>query len=250
MLKLRHTDDDLVEVGLDEAGRGSFWGPIMAGAVIWPAEASWTDTHRKLGPQIRDSKRIAPKKRERIAAEIKELAVAWGIGMVGADEIDENGIQWANQEAFRRALAAVGSGSAIAAGNAAAGGAGMTTESAKQTAPIDLRSSPQRLLIDGVIGMPGGDAEQHNIVDGDALYLPIAAASILAKVEHDHWIRSYCATDTACAEHYDLLHSNGYGTKKHRDGLGIYGAHQHHRRTFVRKYIPSTGEPCKIKLGK
>lgn len=235
MLKLRHTDDDLVEVGLDEAGRGSFWGPIMAGAVIWPAETEWTDAHRKLGPQIRDSKRIAPKKRERIAAEIKELAVAWGVGMVGAAEIDENGIQWANQEAFRRALAAVGSGSA-------AGGAGMTTEPAKYAAA-------KRLLIDGVIGMPGGDAEQHNIIDGDALYLPIAAASILAKVEHDHWIKSYCATDTACAEHYDLLHSNGYGTKKHRDGLGIYGAHQHHRRTFVRKYIPSTAEPCRIKSG-
>lgn len=237
MLKLRHTDDDLVEVGLDEAGRGSFWGPIMAGAVIWPAEAAWTDAHRKLGPQIRDSKRIAPKKRERIAAEIKDLAVAWGVGIVGADEIDENGIQWANQEAFRRALAAIGDLPA-----AAAGGAGQRA--------IDRRSF-QRLLIDGVIGMPDATAsrEQHNIIDGDALYLPIAAASILAKVEHDHWIKSYCATDTACAEHYDLLHSNGYGTKKHRDGLGIYGAHQHHRRTFVRKYIPSTEEPCRIKSG-
>lgn len=234
MLKLRHTDDDLVEVGLDEAGRGSFWGPIMAGAVIWPAETAWTDAHRKLAPQIRDSKRIAPKKRERIAAEIKDLAVAWGVGIVGADEIDENGIQWANQEAFRRALAGMRGPSD------AAGGAGKPA--------IDRRSF-QRLLIDGVIGMPGVDAEQHNIIDGDAIYLPIAAASILAKVEHDHWIKSYCATDTACAEHYDLLHSNGYGTKKHRDGLGIYGAHQHHRRTFVRKYIPSTEEPCRIKSG-
>lgn len=233
MLKLRHTDDNLVEVGLDEAGRGSFWGPIMAGAVIWPAEAAWTDAHRKLAPQIRDSKRIAPKKRERIAAEIKDLAVAWGVGIVGADEIDENGIQWANQEAFRRALAAIGNLPC------ASGGAGQQA----------VAVVPQRLLIDGVIGMPGSDTEQHNIIDGDALYLPIAAASILAKVEHDHWIKSYCVTDTACAEQYDLLHSNGYGTKKHRDGLGIYGAHQHHRRTFVRKYIPSTAEPCRIKSG-
>jgi len=223
MLLLRHTADTTVEAGLDEAGRGSFWGPIMAGAVIWPAEAEWTDAHRKVAPQIRDSKRIAPKKRERIAEEIKSLAVAWGVGMVGADEIDAQGIQWANQEAFRRALAA------------------MTT-------------APGRLLIDGVIGLPGDGREQHNIVDGDALYMPIAAASILAKVEHDHWIKSYCATDTACAEHYDLLNCNGYGTKKHRDGLGIYGAHQHHRRTFVRKYIPATSEPaaepCRIRLGK
>lgn len=221
MLLLRHTADSVVEAGLDEAGRGSFWGPIMAGAVVWPAEAEWTDAHRKVAPQIRDSKRIAPKKRERIADEIKSLAVAWGVGMVGADEIDAQGIQWANQEAFRRALAT-------------------------------MTVTPARLLIDGVIGLPGDEREQHNLVDGDALYLPIAAASIIAKVEHDHWIKSYCAIDTACAEQYDLLNCNGYGTKKHRDGLGIYGAHQHHRRTFVRKYIPSTAaaEPCRIRLGK
>ena len=238
MLLVRHTNDDVVECGMDEAGRGSFWGPLMAGAVVWSA-----DIDSKITSQIRDSKRISPAKRERIADEIKKVAVAWGVGSVSAAEIDENGVQWANQEAFRRALAALRSGSAIAA----AGGAGDT---AAPTAPVE----PGRLLIDGVIGIgddPVEDREAHNIIDGDALYVPIAAASILAKVEHDRWVCSYCAENPECAERYNLLSCKGYGTAKHREGLGVHGAHELHRRTFVKKYVPSgktQKAACKIRI--
>ena len=209
MLLVRHTNDTKVEAGLDEAGRGSFWGPIMAGAVIWPTEDTWTEDHRQISSQIRDSKKISPKKREKICDEIKKLSTSWGIGSVSSEEIDERGIQWANQEAFRRALSSL---------------------SGKQ---------PDRLLIDGVIGMedPIEDREQHNIIDGDALYMSIAAASILAKVEHDRWVCKYCETNPECEERYNLLSCKGYGTAKHREGLGIYGAHALHRRTFVRKYV-------------
>jgi ribonuclease HII len=234
MLLVRHKADDIVEAGLDEAGRGSFWGPIMASAVIWPKEEEWTDQHRDLAKHIKDSKKIAAKKRETICDKIKELAVGWGVGSVTATEIDENGIQWANQEAFRRALAA-----------------------------ITLKQQPMRLLIDGVIGMPDTmeGREQYNIIDGDALYMPIAAASILAKVEHDRWVQTYCVENPECAERYHLLSCKGYGTAKHREGLGIYGAHMLHRRTFVRKYVPESSTPaggagvavsrptiCKIKI--
>jgi len=213
MLLVRHTKDDKIEAGLDEAGRGSFWGPIMAGAVVWPIESEWTDDHRAISSQIRDSKKISPKKREKICDEIKRLATSWGVGSVTANEIDEKGIQWANQEAFRRALAGL---------------------SGKQ---------PERLLIDGVIGMedPVEDREQYNIIEGDGLYMPIAAASILAKVEHDRWVCDYCEKNPECAERYSLLTCKGYGTAKHRDGLGIYGAHELHRRTFVRKYVKDQG---------
>ena len=212
MLLVRHIADDKIEAGIDEAGRGSFWGPIMAGAVIWPKEAEWTDDHKAIAAQIRDSKKIAAKKRERICTDIKKLATAWGIGQVSAQEIDENGIQWANQEAFRRALH------------------DMNT----RYEPI-----PMRLLIDGVIGMEDTieGREQFNIIDGDALYMPIAAASILAKVEHDMWVQNYCTENPECAERYHLQSCKGYGTAKHREGLGIYGAHALHRRTFVRKYV-------------
>lgn len=244
MLLVRHTKDDKIEAGLDEAGRGSFWGPIMAGAVVWPIESEWTDAHRSISSQIRDSKKISPKKREKICDEIKRLATSWGVGSVTANEIDEKGIQWANQEAFRRALSVL-----------------VSTDSSGNTIPYT--KVPQRLIIDGVIGMedPVEDREQHNIIEGDALYMPIAAASILAKVEHDRWVCDYCEKNPEYAERYSLLTCKGYGTAKHRNGLSIYGAHELHRRTFVRKYVGDSstsnggaGAPtitksiCKIKL--
>jgi ribonuclease HII len=244
MLLVRHTKDDKIEAGLDEAGRGSFWGPIMAGAVVWPIESEWTDAHRSISSQIRDSKKISPKKREKICDEIKRLATSWGVGSVTANEIDEKGIQWANQEAFRRALSVL-----------------VSTDSSGNTIPYT--KVPQRLIIDGVIGMedPVEDREQYNIIEGDALYMPIAAASILAKVEHDRWVCDYCEKNPEYAERYSLLTCKGYGTAKHRNGLSIYGAHELHRRTFVRKYVGDSstsnggaGVPtiiksvCKIKL--
>ena len=104
MLTSRFKDDNIVEIGIDEAGRGSFWGPIMAGAVIIPNENTWTDKHYNMLIQIRDSKKLSIKKREKIAEEIKELIPTTAIGIVSADEINANGITWANKEAFRRAI--------------------------------------------------------------------------------------------------------------------------------------------------
>lgn len=75
MLKTRYIEDGLIEVGIDEAGRGPLWGPMMAAAVVWPAEADWTDAHRDLAPSIQDSKKISIKKREKISEQIKKLAV-------------------------------------------------------------------------------------------------------------------------------------------------------------------------------
>jgi ribonuclease HII len=208
MLSLRHTPDEKPEIGLDEAGRGSFWGPLMAGAVLWPPRDQWTQEHEALSPQIRDSKKIAPKKRVRLAADIKRLCVAWAVGSVTNTEIDEQGIVWANQEAFRRAF-----------------------EGLK-----GFKSSECRLLIDGEWQIPDWSGEQHTIVEGDNTYLCIGAASILAKVAHDEYVEGFSdKEELAC---YDLKGSKGYGTAKHRAGLIANGAHALHRRTFVRKYVP------------
>jgi len=65
MLSARFKDDNMIEIGLDEAGRGSFWGPIMAGALIIPNESTWTDRQRTLLTQLRDSKKISPKKKRK-----------------------------------------------------------------------------------------------------------------------------------------------------------------------------------------
>jgi len=212
MLALRHSEDTKPEVGLDEAGRGCFWGPIMAGAVLWPPRNQWTQDHEVISPQIRDSKKIAPKKRLRLAEDIKRLALGWAVGSVANTEIDEQGIVWANQEAFRRALQGL------------------------ETRLPAFKSSEGRLLIDGEWLIPEWSGEQHAIVEGDNTYLSIGAASILAKVEHDLWIQAFCEKEEA-AVLYDLKGSKGYGTAKHRAGLMAHGAHALHRRTFIRKYV-------------
>uniref|UniRef100_A0A6C0AQP4 Ribonuclease HII n=1 Tax=viral metagenome TaxID=1070528 RepID=A0A6C0AQP4_9ZZZZ len=216
MLQTRFKEDTVVEVGIDEAGRGSFFGPIMAGAVVWPPQSSWTPEIEKLSLELRDSKKIAPKKRERIADDIKRLAVAWHVGSVSNTEIDEQGITWANQEAFRRAVTGL-----------------------RDQKGLKGIQDEKRLLIDGELTIHGYDGEQHVIVDGDAIYMSIAAASILAKVEHDRWITDWCDANSVEAEKYSLRTSKGYGTAAHRAGLVANGAHSLHRRTFVRKYVPA-----------
>lgn len=216
MLQPRFKGDTVIEVGIDEAGRGSFFGPIMAGAVVWPPQSTWTPEIEKLSLELRDSKKIAPKKRERMADDIKRLATMWHVGSVSNTEIDEQGITWANQEAFRRAASGL-----------------------RDLKGLKEISEETRLLIDGELTIHGYVGEQHVIVDGDAIYMSIAAASILAKVEHDRWILAWCDANPVDAEKYSLRTSKGYGTAAHRAGLVANGVHSLHRRTFVRKYVPA-----------
>lgn len=205
MLSLRYEEDGKLEAGIDEAGRGSFWGDLYAAAVIWPNEADWTDEHRRLAPDLRDSKKIARKKRERIYEDIKRLAYDYGIGSVSAAEIDEFGVQWANVEAFQRAL-------------------------------DNMAFAPERILIDGVLGLarPPEGVEVHTIIEGDAQYMCIAAASILAKVGHDQWLQNECIKEPSLDEKYGLMASKGYGTASHRKGIEENGLDKRHRRRFIK----------------
>lgn len=217
MLRIRHTDDTTLEVGVDEAGRGPLWGPLVAAAVVWPPESSWTAAHRELAPSIQDSKKVSPKKREKIAQAIQQLATGFGIGVVSAEEIDTLGATRANTLAFRRAITnLVEKGGAVAL-------------------------APQRrLLIDGILALPHllEGEEQQTVIDGDATYLSIAAASILAKTAHDKWVVDWCKENIAEAAKYDLLNCKGYGTAKHRDGIRKHGYTDLHRRLYLRKLIP------------
>jgi ribonuclease HII len=210
MLKLRYTSDTITELGIDEAGRGPLWGPMMAAAVLWPPEEAWTDAHRELVPQIKDSKKVPAKKREKLAESIKSLCEAYGIGSVTAAEIDTLGATRANQMAFRRAITDAGV------------------------------EGPVRFLIDGILPLPvlNEGEQQQTIIEGDANYLSIAAASILAKVEHDKWVTDWCKDNVAEAAKYDLLNCKGYGTAKHRAGILKYGYTEQHRRLYLRKLVP------------
>jgi ribonuclease HII len=208
----RFTNDVLIEIGIDEAGRGSFWGPIVAGAVVIPPESEWTDVQKALFIQFRDSKKISPKKRAKLSDEIKEQVPFFGVGVVGAEEINTLGIQWANREAFRRAFHAV----------------------------PRVDHSNCRLLIDGVLSLDKWNGPQELIVEGDNQYMAIAAASILAKVAHDEWIKEYCRLHPECEERYSLCSSNGYGTAKHREGIRLYGGHELHRELYIQNWLPGT----------
>jgi ribonuclease HII len=205
MLKSRYKNDTLVEAGIDEAGRGCLWGPLIAAAVIWPPEASWTPEQRRISEQIKDSKKVSAKKRAVLRKEIEAMAVACAVGRVDASEIDEIGMTAANKAAFQRAIQ-------------------------------KLSVEPDRLLIDGILSL-NTTKEQIVEPEADNQYLAVAAASILAKETHDDIIKALCAEDASLVEKYDILSCKGYGTKKHREGLVTHGKHPQHRRLFLRKLL-------------
>ena len=208
MLKTRFLSDNAIEAGLDEVGRGCLWGPLVTGAVIWPPEEDWTEEIRTLSGQIKDSKKLSEKKRNAIAALIKKYAIAYAIGSVEPHEIDMIGMTRANQTAFARAVKT-------------------------------LTIKPNRLLVDGIICLSAIDwkEEQHTIIEGDAKYIPIAAASILAKVYRDTWVTEWCNDHSEMAEKYGFLKSKGYGTAVHRAAVVAHGPQDLHRRLFLRKIL-------------
>ena len=213
MLKFRHTLDSDIEVGIDEAGRGCFWGPLFAAAVVWIDEDSMTEEQRKLSGMIRDSKKISEKRRTAIAEGIRKHARAWGVGSVSAAELQELGVTKANQRAFTRALE-------------------------------DMESSPenfpQRLLIDGCISVydqPWAMIPQVVEPEADSNYIAVAAASILAKTGRDSYVLAACKERPELDAHYGLASNKGYGTLKHRNGILEYGTVEEHRPLFLRKLL-------------
>jgi len=206
MLKTRFSNDLKIEAGVDEVGRGCLWGPLVSGAVVWLPEDEWTEEIRELTPQIKDSKKLSAKRRTKLAAAIEGAALDVGIGRVEASEIDAIGMTRANQLAFERAVAS-------------------------------LSVEPERLLIDGILPLGSWTDEQHTIIEGDAEYIPIAAASIVAKVYRDSWVEEWCAGNTTTAATYGLSSSKGYGTVIHRRAIVDHGILEQHRRLFLRKIV-------------
>lgn len=215
MYQVRYNiNDNKLEAGIDEAGRGPLWGPIMAAAVILPSEDKWTDDEKTIYKLIKDSKKISEKKRITISEGIKKHAVSWSVGTVTAQEIDDHGMTWSNQTVFIRAVN------------------GLTVK-------------PDRLLVDGTISLKVSEwpHEQNTLTDGDATYLSIAAASIIAKVEHDKWVLEYCKANQHLNERYNLEKCKGYGTAAHIAGIREHGLDENHRRLFLRKIMGTIDGP-------
>jgi len=189
-------------VGLDEAGRGSWAGPVVAGAVILPIVrpdlSQWPVLSIVEGLEgVRDSKQLTSRQRERLYGIIESAALDVGVGIVPPDMIDELGIVPATRQAMGLAIA-------------------------------QLNPPPDFLLID-YLNLPGLSIPQKSITRGDALSLSIAAASIVAKVTRD---RLMVELDARC-QGYGFARHKGYGTPQHRESLVRLGPSPIHRLSFA-----------------
>ena len=179
--------------GMDEAGRGPLAGPVVAAAVILDPE------NPVYG--VDDSKKLSPKKRAALKAEIEEKAISVGIGIVDVETIDSINILEATKLAMKKAVAA-------------------------------LDPQPQQLLIDAV-QLKDLTIPQQPIIKGDALSVSIAAASIIAKETRDEMLKAY---DELYPE-YGFASHKGYGTKQHMDAIRTYGPLPIHRKTFIKNIV-------------
>lgn len=200
------------EIGIDEAGRGPMFGRVYAAAVILPKDESFNHSLMK------DSKKFSSEKKIiEVSEYIKENAIKWGIGFSTEREIDDINIRNATHNAMHNAIK-----------------------------NLNLNLNDNNILKDYFILVDGRDFKQFVIVNddniniipnicieqGDNKYSSIAAASILAKVERDKYIKELCLKDENLDIRYNLLKNKGYGTKDHINGIKKYGITNHHRKSF------------------
>lgn len=174
--------------GVDEAGRGPLAGPVAAAAVILPRDM--------VLPGVDDSKRLSPNRRERLALEIRETAVAWHVAMVDVEFIDTHNIARATFHAMRLAVEG-------------------------------LDPSADYLLVDG-FRIPDLSQAQEGIVGGDRLSVSVGAASILAKVARDAIMDGLALRYPG----YGFENHKGYPTRSHREAIRALGPTPEHRRSF------------------
>ena len=179
--------------GIDEAGRGCWAGPVMAGAVVLPADPGILD--RLKG--VRDSKLMSTAEREDTFGLIKEQALAWAVAEADNAEIDRIGILNATKLAMKRAVSALG-------------------------------MIPDHLLID-FVRLHDVTIPQTGIKHGDMLSMSIACASVLAKVTRDRFMASEAA---ALYPQYHFEKHKGYGTAAHQEALREFGPCPLHRMSF------------------
>ena len=228
-------------IGVDEAGRGSLAGPVVAGAVLVTQEFledRWAVTR---GGRVNDSKQLTPEQRDEVFAEIEQLVLAGQVhatfGEASVAEIEEFNILGATKLAMRRALEGIYPATAFA----------------RQTEP-DLFSSmeevrafqPQvscRVLIDG-LPLRGFAYPHTGLVRGDARSLCVAMASIVAKVTRDRLMEQLDAKFPG----YGFAQHKGYGTDEHREAVLRLGRCPVHRKLFLRKVMREWADPGQAEL--
>jgi ribonuclease HII len=194
--KIAYQEGYQLIAGIDEAGRGPLAGPVVAAAVVFPPDY--------VNAEINDSKQLSARKREELYEIIKSDAVAIGMGIVDADVIDRLNILRATLQAMREAV-------------------------------LELSTSPDFLLIDGLNRIPL-HTPQRPLVKGDSLSISIAAASIIAKVSRDRIMEMYHRQ----FPQYNFRQNKGYGTKEHCSAIKQFGMCKIHRKSFHIKNLNQT----------
>lgn len=200
-LKLLKADEEKLHeknieyiAGIDEAGRGPLAGPVVVGVVIMPKDS--------MIEGVNDSKKVSEKKREKLYDEITSEAIAWGVGIVDQNEIDEINILNATKKAVTMAISS-------------------------------LKVKPDLILVDALTNIDTCGIPYKSIIKGDAKEYSIAAASIIAKVTRDRIMREW---DEVFPE-YGFKGHKGYGTAKHIAAIKEYGPCMLHRKTFIKNFI-------------
>lgn len=186
---LPYLQENRIEAGCDEAGRGCLAGAVYAAAVILPPDFK--------NEMLNDSKQLTEKQRYALRCVIEESALAWAVGIVSPEEIDQINILNASFLAMHRAI-------------------------------DQLKIRPEHLLIDGNRFNPYPNIPHTTIVKGDGKYLSIAAASILAKTYRDDYMNQLHREYPV----YDWDHNKGYPTKKHRAAIAEHGISPYHRKSY------------------
>lgn len=180
--------------GIDEAGRGPLAGPVVAAAVILPQNC--------LIEGVNDSKKLSEKKREKLYDDITQNAIAWGVGIVDNNVIDEINILNATRRAMHMAIE-------------------------------ELKVKPDYILIDAEKKVDTNGIPYLPIIKGDALSISIGAASIIAKVTRDRMMREY----DKIFPMYGFEKHKGYGTKAHIEAIKENGLCMIHRKSFCKKFV-------------
>ena len=211
--KYYNEDINIIEFGIDEAGRGPMFGRVYAGLAILPKDDSFEHS------QMKDSKKFHSKKKiEQVAEYIKKNAIAWAVEYEDEQTIDDINILQATQSAMHKCIKNV-----------------LNQLKIEDTSKL-------LLLVDGNYFKPYSvinstktkiDYIKYEMIEGgDNKYTSIAAASILAKVERDKYIEELCLQNPELVERYGIDSNKGYGSKKHMDGIKQYGITKWHRKTF------------------
>ena len=193
---LQQVLNKVVEVGIDEVGKGAIFGPVFS-AVVALTEKN-KSILKKSG--VKDSKQLTAKKRKLLLPKILLLSSDYGIGQSSVREIDKLGIRIATELSMIRALR-------------------------------KLKFRPPEIIIDGPLLLRPWKGIQKNIVSGDSQFTSIAAASIIAKVSRDNLIESLEKKYSG----YSIFKNKGYGTKEHFSNIKINGITILHRKSFLKK---------------